>query len=108
MIHYCRGCGKSLEPSLGLMYKSLVKVTMKGENISVLYSLFAELGVKGFCWNAPYTAVFITLWHQTGSLQPTANAEYVGKRGKGRKRDSHKLLIVLGARGQKKYGWNWG
>lgn len=59
-----------------------------------------------FVWDATCTAVFVSLWLQTMSLQLTANADYVRKRGRGRKSDSHNLLIVLHPRGQKKYGWN--
>lgn len=52
--------------------------------------------------------MFVTLRLQTMSLQLTANAEYVRKRVEGRKADSHKRLVVLQTRGQKKYGWNEG
>ena len=59
-----------------------------------------------FVPDAPRPAVFARLWLQTMSLRLTADADSVRKRGRGRKSDSHKPLIVLHPRGQKKYGWN--
>lgn len=41
------------------------------------HTLSVEPGEKGFVQHATCTAVFVTLWLQTMSLQPTANAEYV-------------------------------
>lgn len=40
-----------------------------------IYSLFAELGEKGFCLEC--MAMFVTVWLQTMSFQLIANAENI-------------------------------
>lgn len=41
--------GTEIDTSLGVTYKSLDLETTKMETIGIIYSLFAELGEKGFC-----------------------------------------------------------
>lgn len=41
--------GTEIDTSLRITYKSLDLETTKMETIGIIYSLFAELGEKGFC-----------------------------------------------------------
>lgn len=80
--------------------------TGEPQSAGILHSLSPELGEEGFVWDALRPAVFAGLWLQTKSLRLTADADSVRKRGRGRKSDSYKPLIVLHRRRLKKYGWN--
>lgn len=76
------------------------------EAIGITHNPFAELGEKSFCLECN---VHGCVCYPPNNAPPTslaANAEYVRKSGRGRKNNSHKLLIVLHTRGQRKYGWN--
>ena len=83
---------------LKILAAHLLEISGLGD---IIHNLFAELGKKGFCLEFDMHGCLLPLGSkQTMSLQLTANAEYVRRRGRERKSDSHKLLIVLHAVGR--------